>query len=144
MKGFGGCQGSAREPPGGGSHPASPLAIPGETLPYPAVQLVPRPWGDCYSAAVAIFIFQLSQEEQGSNIYMLAFYSGRPVTKIMSGGFSQMALLEQPCNLKALFVALNVIMGEMRNKMCVEELFLGSCPPWPRRARYKAPIDERG
>lgn len=32
---------------------------------------------NCYSAAVAIFIFQSSQEEQGSNIYILAFHSER-------------------------------------------------------------------
>lgn len=124
---------SARTP-SGGSQPASPFLIPGETPACPAVHLVSWQWDDCYSAAVAIFIFQLSQEKQGSNIYILAFYSERTVTKITRGGFSQSMFLDLPvkycCAIRKSFsAALSVIMGEMRNKMYVQELLLGYCHP---------------
>lgn len=68
-----GCQ-DAEQGPSGGSFP---FLIPSEMVLCPAVRQVSQQWGNCYSAAVAIFIFQLSQEEQGSNIYTLAFHSER-------------------------------------------------------------------
>lgn len=120
-----GARAQPREPSGGGSQPASPLVIPGETLPCPAAHLLPWQWDDGDSAAVAISIFQLSQEAQGSNIYTLAFCSERTSNQnnegsVLSDGVSR---LPPPAPLNNCYaigkpspVALYVTMGGMRNE----------------------------
>lgn len=90
-----GARAQPREPSGGGSQPASPLVILGETLPCPAAHLLPWQWDDGDSAAVAISTFQLSQEAQGSNIYTLAFCSQRTSNqnnerRVLSDGVSRL------------------------------------------------------
>lgn len=75
---------------------SQPLLITGEMLACVAVHLVSWQRDNCYSADVAIFIFQLPRRSRTVIFIHCLFIGKGPVTKITREGFSQTKCLELP------------------------------------------------